>query len=212
MFDRNVIAALRTVLTRDGVAKALEASEGLSRRGFEVAKTLGASMNPFLGANLSQPPAPETDDPDQWEAYREERFGWAHSCGEFSDNDFGTIRLLAQSGARGSFQQLVQYLNAPGTVLDVRGNLVPIRHGFREGMTPEEVFARVNGARKGLAQVMSEMEEMARDVASTGYGVLARARRSRRPGIVFARAAAGGETDPLTDVDSRLFVGLPAKG
>ena len=28
-------------------------------------------------------------------------------------------------------------------------------------------------------------------------------------GIVFARAAATGEVDPLTDVDSRLFVGLP---
>ena len=209
---RTLTDALRTVLARDGATKALEASERLMRRGFEVAKGLGASMNPFLGANLSQPPAPETDDPDQWEAYREEALARVGSCGAFSDNDFGTIRLLAQSGARGNFKQLVQYLNEPGMVLDVRGNLVPIRHGFREGMTPEEVFARVNGARKGLAQVMSEMEEMARDVASTGYGVLARARRSRRPGIVFARAAAIGEVDPLTDVDSRLFVGLPAKG
>jgi hypothetical protein len=79
-------------------------------------------------------------------------------------------------------------------------------------MTPEEVFARVVGARKGLAQVLSEMEEMARDVASTGYGVLARARRSGRPGVVFARAAASGEADPLADADSSLFVGLSAKG
>jgi hypothetical protein len=39
--------------------------------------------------------------------------------------------------------------------------------------------------------------------------VLARARRSKHPGIVFARAAATGEVDPLVDVDSRLFVGLP---
>ena len=33
--------------------------------------------------------------------------------------------------------------------------------------------------------------------------------RSGHPGLVFARAAANGEIDPLTDVDSRLFVGLP---
>jgi len=39
--------------------------------------------------------------------------------------------------------------------------------------------------------------------------VLARARQAQHPGIVFARAAAIGEVDPLTDVDSRLLVGLP---
>ena len=83
-------------------------------------------------------------------------------------------------------------------------------------MTSEEVFARVAGARKGLAQAVSEMEEMGTGmrerIAPTGYGALARARRSGRPGVVFARAAAGGETDPLTDADSRLFVGLSVKG
>lgn len=211
-----LIMALRILLARDGAQKALEASERLSRRGFEVAKTLGASMNPFLGASLNQPPAPETDDQDQWKAYSEEMFGWASSCGEFTDNDFGTIRFLAQSGARGSLRQIVQYLNAPGIVLNARGNVVPVRHGFREGMTPEEVFARVVGARRGLAQIVSEMGEVGMGVKErivpTGYGVLARARRSSRPGIVFARAAANGEIDSLTDVDSRLFVGLPVKG
>ena len=42
-----------------------------------------------------------------------------------------------------------------------------------------------------------------------GYGVLARAMRAKHPATVFARAAATGEVDPLTDLDSRLFVGLP---
>ncbi len=46
--------------------------------------------------------------------------------------------------------------------------------------------------------------------AGEGYKVLARARRSPAPGIVFARAAVAAEEDPLTNVDSRLFVGLPA--
>ena len=41
-----------------------------------------------------------------------------------------------------------------------------------------------------------------------GHGVLARARRAPRPGVVFARAAAGGEVDPLTDEYARLFVGI----
>ena len=38
--------------------------------------------------------------------------------------------------------------------------------------------------------------------------VLARAMRAEHPGLVFAHAAATGEIDPLTDLDSRLFVGL----
>ena len=44
---------------------------------------------------------------------------------------------------------------------------------------------------------------------SGGFHVLARAMRAEHPGVVFARAAAAGEVDPLTDPDSRLFVGLP---
>ena len=45
-------------------------------------------------------------------------------------------------------------------------------------------------------------------VDTASLGVLARARRSRHPGIVFARAAASGEVDRLEDIDSRLIVGL----
>ena len=40
--------------------------------------------------------------------------------------------------------------------------------------------------------------------------VLGRAMQANRPGIVFARAAATGTAEPLTDIDSRMFVGLPA--
>jgi hypothetical protein len=37
--------------------------------------------------------------------------------------------------------------------------------------------------------------------------VLARARRAKHPGIVFARAAASAEVDPLTDEETRMLVG-----
>jgi hypothetical protein len=45
----------------------------------------------------------------------------------------------------------------------------------------------------------------------TGYNLLSRAFRSTNPGIIFALAAAVGEIDPLTDPETRLFVGLPPK-
>jgi hypothetical protein len=52
------------------------------------------------------------------------------------------------------------------------------------------------------------MLEAKRQSEPAGLNVLARARRTRYPGIVFARAAANGEADNLEDSDSRLMTGL----
>ena len=88
-----------------------------------------------------------------------------------------------------------------------------VRHSYRDGLTPEEMYAVVVGARKGLTRVVIETTQCGyswREARITkGFNVLARAMRAEHPGIVFARAAATGEIDPLADVDSRLFVGLP---
>ena len=88
-----------------------------------------------------------------------------------------------------------------------------IRHSLAEGLTAEEVFVYAAAAREGLFRILEEAEKMwrgARDrLLPKSFNVLARAYRSRNPGIVFARAAASGEVDPLVDVDSRAFVGLP---
>ena len=51
-------------------------------------------------------------------------------------------------------------------------------------------------------------ENRRRTGEAKGYGVLARALRSGQPGVVLARAALKGDSDPLTDLDARLFVGL----
>jgi hypothetical protein len=59
---------------------------------------------------------------------------------------------------------------------------------------------------------MQELDlRLRRKSGSEGYGVLARAARAKRPGVVFARAASHGEADPLDDTRSQLFVGLLAK-
>jgi len=58
-------------------------------------------------------------------------------------------------------------------------------------------------------QAMQTADEIRASDELAGIHVLARARRARRPGIVFARAAEAGETDPLQDAFSRFFVGLP---
>ena len=75
------------------------------------------------------------------------------------------------------------------------------------------MYALAVVAREGLIQVVLECERIGynRREASqpSGFSILARAMQSEHPGIVFVRAAATGEIYPLTDVDSRMFVGLP---
>jgi hypothetical protein len=72
------------------------------------------------------------------------------------------------------------------------------------------------GARMGIAQCnvnptgqMRQAYGVTEPPAAQGFGVIARAMRSDTPGPIFARAALANEADPLTDPDSRLFVGLP---
>ena len=70
------------------------------------------------------------------------------------------------------------------------------------------------GARESLARIAARWEQLEGGTGGgepTSFHVLGRARRAGRPGPVFARAAVTGEVDPLTDLDSRLFVGLPAR-
>jgi len=209
-----LIDAMRTLLEREGPEAALGALERLMRRGFEVAQESGASISPFIGASLERPPEPETDDPEAWDAYAAELTERIASRTDFDNLDLGPQLLAVKCGARGNMRQLRWLVGSRGLVIDTADRpIVPIRHGLRDGLTPRELFACVIGARKGMGQTALECARMGyalREAARPkGFNVLARAMRAKRPGVVFANAAATGEVDPLTDIDSRLFVGLP---
>ena len=87
-----------------------------------------------------------------------------------------------------------------------------VPHSLADGLTGEEYYTRCVGARTGLGEmalmIASGGLEARREHAPKAFTALARAMRSDQPGFVFASAAAIGEVDPLTDLDSRLFVGL----
>ncbi len=74
---------------------------------------------------------------------------------ELSGNQSGDnpVYLMAQSGARGSKQQIRQLAGMRGLMAKPSGEIidVPIRANFREGLTVLEYFISTNGARKGLA-------------------------------------------------------------
>lgn len=63
------------------------------------------------------------------------------------------INMMADSGARGSKEQIRQLAGMRGLMADPRGQIieVPIRSNFREGLNVLEFFISSHGARKGLA-------------------------------------------------------------
>lgn len=91
------------------------------------------------------------------------------------------------------------------------GEPVPVRHGYVEGITPNELYAFAHQGLINLAK-SHPLNDFGLRFSESNHPraprVLSRAMRSPHPDIVFARAAAG-ESDPLIDVDARLSVGLP---
>jgi hypothetical protein len=205
---------LHAAMNQGGATAALELSERLMRRGFEVAHALGASIGPFVGAQFPYPPTPPSDDPAAWEGYVQELIERIAAQTNF-DGDFGTLVLAAKSGARANLRLLAWAIGARGAVADADGRQVALRHGNRDGLEAGELFAIVPSTRVGMHDLLADLERLGRDLRARvgsppGYGVLARALRSPRPGVVFALAAAAAEVDLLVDLDSQLFVGLPA--
>ncbi len=211
--------ALRASLASDGIGTTLERVAQLWRRGLAEASRSGVSISPFFGAGFPPLPAPEDDDARRWSAYTEERLEQLRAIRTL-DDDLGVMLLSSRSGARGNGRQILRYLGPrglvtgaddDGTYISDRSPIV-VRHGYREGLPPGELFALAEATRFGIAEIHREIVDLERQVAAgergNPAGVLARARAARHPGIVFARAAESGEVDRLVDQASRAFVGL----
>ena len=74
------------------------------------------------------------------------------------------IRLMVESGARGSMQQIRQLAGMRGLMAKPSGRIIetPIKASFREGLRVLEYFSSTHGARKGLA-------DTALKTADSGY-------------------------------------------
>jgi hypothetical protein len=202
---------LRQALERNGATEMLEMLQRLAEVGYAAVKAAGASMSPFIQVDTGHPPAPEGDDPERWERYIEELAEKIFSSTAYRDEKIGPQLLDARARAWNR-SSLIMVAGVRGVVTDVNGKPFIVRHNYAEGFTPEEMYACVVGARQGFAQLHVENEKMIQEIKKqaepAGLSVLARARRARHPGIVFARAAASGEVDRLADLDSRLVVGV----
>ena len=168
------------MLDRDGVEATLAALERLTRRGFEVTKASGASLNPFIGQSLQRPPEPQGDDRDAWAAYQEALAESMLARTNYGNPDLGPQLLAIKAGV-----EEVDHLRAlvgPKQCADFADQPIIVRHGYAEGLTPEEMFACAAGMRKWLLQLVSEMETMVQSArernAPGAFSVLARARMS----------------------------------
>ncbi len=68
-------------------------------------------------------------------------------------DEFNPIYMMANSGARGSMNQIRQLAGMRGLMANTAGKTIeiPIKANFREGLTVLEYFISSRGARKGLA-------------------------------------------------------------
>jgi len=77
---------------------------------------------------------------------------------------FNAVYIMADSGARGSTQQIRQLAGMRGLMAKPSGEIIeqPITANFREGLTVHQYFISTHGARKGLA-------DTALKTANSGY-------------------------------------------
>jgi DNA-directed RNA polymerase subunit beta' len=79
-----------------------------------------------------------------------------------ADRDgFNSIYMMANSGARGSRNQIRQLAGMRGLMARPSGDIIelPIRSNFKEGLSVIEFFISTNGARKGLADTALKTAE-----------------------------------------------------
>ena len=83
---------------------------------------------------------------------------------DHSGRNFNPVYIMADSGARGSKQQIRQLAGMRGLMAKPSGEIIetPITSNFREGLTVLQYFISTHGARKGLA-------DTALKTADSGY-------------------------------------------
>ena len=137
---------------------------------------------------------------------------WTHATDEVSDaifkglDSFNPVFMMADSGARGSRQQIRQLAGMRGLMAKPSGEIIetPIIANFREGLNVLQYFTSTHGARKGLA-------DTALKTANSGYltrrlvdvaqdGIISEFDCGTMDGIEVSSLVEGGEIiEPMGD-------------
>ncbi|MBL7071978.1 MAG: DNA-directed RNA polymerase subunit beta' [Candidatus Omnitrophica bacterium] len=168
-----------------GHTRTIKLLDDLKRIGFEIATKAGLSICiDHLGVPKKKQALIEVAQKDVDNVENQYRRGlitngerynkvidiWTHATEQVTDqifkelDSFNPIFLMADSGARGSKQQIRQLAGMRGLMAKPSGEIIenPITANFREGLTVLEYFISTHGARKGLA-------DTALKTADSGY-------------------------------------------
>jgi DNA-directed RNA polymerase subunit beta' len=130
----------------------------------------------------------------------------ARDGSKIETSSFNAIHMMADSGARGSAQQIRQLAGMRGLMAKPSGEIIetPITANFREGLTVLQYFISTHGARKGLADtalktansgyLTRRLVDVAQDaiITETDCGTL--------DGLIVASLTEGGEIiEPIGD-------------
>ena len=102
---------------------------------------------------------------------------------------FNPIHMMADSGARGSINQIRQLAGMRGLMASTSGKTIeiPIKSNFREGLTVLEYFIAARGARKIFLR---------RNQRNAGKFYEPRRRKARELGLVLARQSYARDLEP----------------
>ena len=115
---------------------------------------------------------------------------------------YNNIYMMADSGARGSDDQIKQLAGMRGLMADTTGNTIelPIKSNFREGLDVLEYFISAHGARKGLSDTALRTADsgyLTRRLVDVSQDLIIRetdcsADKTEKPGI-FVKAFMDGD-------------------
>jgi len=118
---------------------------------------------------------------------------------------YGSIYMMATSGAKGNVSQITQMAGIRGLMHDPSGRIIdfPIRSSLRDGLSPMEYFISTHGARKGLADtalrtsdsgyLTRRLVDIAQDVIVTETDC------GSTEGVWISREAADGSLPPFEE-------------
>ena len=116
---------------------------------------------------------------------------------------YGSVYMMATSGAKGNISQIRQMAGMRGLMTDPSGRIIdfPIKSSLRDGLTPMEYFISTHGARKGLADtalrtsdsgyLTRRLVDVAQDVIVTETDC------GTTEGVWISRETAGGSLPPF---------------
>ena len=156
-----------------------------------------------------------TDD----ERYRLVVEQWKNATDEVTDkltgilSKFNPIWMMANSGARGSMNQIRQLSGMRGLMTDPSGKTIelPVKACFREGLTVLEYFISSHGGRKGLADTALKTADagyMTRRLVDVSHNVIVNEEdcfEGGRPQGVLVRAITGdNENEVIEKLEDRI--------